>query len=151
MQVKCVAECRLNVLLKFPIEPVLAMKLLSWRCSAVQLYKVGSATVSLLSIVCFLLVCRGCSCRKDRKVMLHVGNSKHVHFSVRYLFPIPIKCCSYDVMNSSSYYVINLKMFTSQRVFYCGYVSLTTYSTLNLDDLLLYVFVYVSQLVRTSA
>ena len=45
-----------------------------------------SATVSLLSIV------RSSSRRKDRKVMLHVGSSKHVHFSVRNPFPIPIKC-----------------------------------------------------------
>ena len=51
-----------------PVKPVLAVKLLSWRCLAIQLDEVGSATVSLL-----LLVCRVSSCRiKDRKGMLHV-------------------------------------------------------------------------------
>ena len=45
------------------------MKLLSWRCSAIQLGDVGSATPSLriLSIVHILLVCQESSHRKDRK------------------------------------------------------------------------------------
>ena len=52
---------------KLPIQPLLAVKLLSWRCSAIQLYDVGSATPSLLSIVHILLVCQESSHRKDRK------------------------------------------------------------------------------------
>ena len=45
----------------------------------------GSATVSLTH---FLLVCQAYSRHKDRKVMLHIGNLKHVYFSVHNLFPI---------------------------------------------------------------
>ena len=40
------------------------------RCSAIHLDEVGSATVSLLSLVCFLLFlfCQVSSCCKDGKV-----------------------------------------------------------------------------------
>ena len=58
--------------LKLPIQSVLAVKLLSWRCSAIQLDEVGSATASLLSIVQFLLVCQASSRCKDRKGVQHV-------------------------------------------------------------------------------
>ena len=43
----------LNLLLKFPVKSVLAVKLLSWRCTAIQLDEVGSATASLISLVHF--------------------------------------------------------------------------------------------------
>ena len=58
--------------LKLPIQPVLAVKLLSWRCSAIQPDEVELATASLLSIVQFLLVYQASSRCKDRKGMLHV-------------------------------------------------------------------------------
>ena len=37
--------------------PVLAMKFSSWRCLTIQLDEIGSSTVSLTSLVCFVLVC----------------------------------------------------------------------------------------------
>ena len=57
-----------NVLLKLPIQLELAVKLLSWKCSAIQLDKVGSATASLSSIVHFSLVCRASShCKRQKR------------------------------------------------------------------------------------
>ena len=54
----------------------------------------GSATVSLLSITHFLLVCQAYSRHTDRKVMLHIGNLRHVYFSVHNLFPILMITCT---------------------------------------------------------
>ena len=76
---------------------MLAVKLLSWRCSAIQLDEVGSVSYSFPTIIStFLLVCRVSSPRiKDRKGIIvehSVWKSKHAYFSARNLFPIPIKC-----------------------------------------------------------
>ena len=59
---------------KFSVKPVLAVKLLNWRCSAIQLDEVGSATVSLLPNISTL--CRASSRRKDRKGIIHIWKFK---------------------------------------------------------------------------
>ena len=80
---------RVKFALKFPVKPVLAVKLLSWRCSAIQLDEVGSAIASLLSLVHF--VERPVVIKTEKECYMY-RNLKHAYFSVRNPLPIPIKC-----------------------------------------------------------
>ena len=101
---------------KLSIQPVLAVKLLSWRCTAIQLDKVGSAVATLLSIRSTLQ--HPVVVKTEKKCNMY-GNSKHAHMSVCNPFPIPIRC-SISMARLRLYYVrvhlvIAFSLITSDR------------------------------------